>query len=326
MERMIPRPSFVKRTKSEAASSHELVFAVAQKNTEVLEVLLMQRSTPGESDYQKWMSYEEVHALSCNKEGSQAVLDWLSTHDVEVNWQSTHREYIKATATIAVWETMLSASFYEWADHSQKSELSHNGEVIHRTEHYSLPASIVPHISGVFNTVQVPPEWKPAYKLLKPNSKQLLGQQRVTPAFLNAFYNITPFQGTISNKVQQAVFETNGESFSPTDLTRFQDKYGLPRQDALAPYGRATTDCIHNSCYEGNLDVQYMMGMAPGVATIYWYTGTTDPFLTWITNVANSPNPPLVNSISWGSMEMVSVCSIFKWSMLIIIIYYVELC
>ena len=305
-ERMIPRSSFVKGTKSDAASTHELVFAVVQKNTEILEERLMQRSTPGTDNYQQWMSYEQVHELSCNPEGSVAVLDWLRTHDVQVTWQSTHQEYIKATATIATWEDILSASFYEYKDHSSKAELSHNDKTIHRAESYSLPTSVAEHVSGVFNTVQVPPEWKPAYSVLKQNSKQLLSSTRVTPAFLNSFYKITPFTGKVSPKVQQAVFETNGESFSPGDLTRFQDKFGLPRQAALAPYGHATTDCIHNSCFEGNLDVQYLMGIAPGVTTIYWYTGTSDPFLTWITNVANTPNPPLVNSISWGSIEAVS--------------------
>jgi len=307
MERMIPRPSFVKGMKSDAASTHELVFAVVQKNTEVLEEQLMLRSTPGTENYQQWMSYEQVHDLSSNIEGSRAVLEWLSVHDVQVTWQSTHQEYIKATATIATWENVLSASFYEWTDQSQKAELSHKEKTIHRAEHYSLPTSVDKHISGVFNTVQVPPEWKPSYNVLKQDSKRLLSGGRVTPAFLNSYYKIAPFTGTVSPAVQQAVFETNGESFSPGDLTRFQDKFGLPRQAALAPYGHATTDCIHNSCYEGNLDVQYLMGIAPGVATIYWYTGTSDPFLTWITNVANSPNPPMVNSISWGSIEMVGL-------------------
>eukprot|EP01032_Pedospumella_encystans_P031855 gene31855-35958_t len=56
---MIPRASFVRGTKSDAVSTHELVFAVVQKNTEVLEEQLMQRSTPGTDHYQQWMSYEQ---------------------------------------------------------------------------------------------------------------------------------------------------------------------------------------------------------------------------------------------------------------------------
>lgn len=309
MERMIPRSNFVKGTKSNAATKHELVFAIVQRNSQELETLLMQRSIPGEEHYQQWLSYDEVHSLSCNPDGSQAVLDWLHAHDVEVSWQSTHQEYIKATATIGTWEDLLSTSFYEWTDHSMKTSLAHKDRVIHRSEQYSLPASVAAHLSGVFNTVQVPPEWKPAYSLRNQDDKQFVLErkdgQMVTPTLLKSLYKITPFEGKVSEKVQQAVFETSGESFSQSDLTRFQDKYGLPHQAALAPYGRDTTDCRTHSCYEGNLDVQYLMGLAPGVATIYWYTGTSDPFLTWITDVANSPTPPLVNSISWGSMEVV---------------------
>ena len=37
----------------------------------------------------------------------------------------------------------------------------------------------------------------------------------------------------------------------------------------------------------------------------------SDPFVAWVTDVANTVNPPLVNSMSWGSIEQVSVvCSV----------------
>ena len=58
----------------------------------------------------------------------------------------------------------------------------------------------------------------------------------------------------------------------------------------------------------GNLDIQYIMGVAQNTASIYWYEAGTpylDPFVQWVTDIANSPNPPLVNSMSWGSSELV---------------------
>jgi tripeptidyl-peptidase-1 len=45
------------------------------------------------------------------------------------------------------------------------------------------------------------------------------------------------------------------------------------------------------------------MGIAQDTATFFWYDGNRNPFLSWITEVSNDPNPPLSNSISWGSIE-----------------------
>ena len=50
------------------------------------------------------------------------------------------------------------------------------------------------------------------------------------------------------------------------------------------------------------------MGVAQNTVSIYWYEGGTpylDPFVQWITDVANSPNPSFTNSMSWGSSEFV---------------------
>ena len=43
--------------------------------------------------------------------------------------------------------------------------------------------------------------------------------------------------------------------------------------------------------------------------SIYWYvdnSGAEDPFVSWITDVAATPDPPRSNSISWGCNEYVS--------------------
>jgi hypothetical protein len=47
------------------------------------------------------------------------------------------------------------------------------------------------------------------------------------------------------------------------------------------------------------------MGIAQQVATIYWYNFGRDPFVEWILEVANDPNPPASNGISWSATEQV---------------------
>jgi hypothetical protein len=50
------------------------------------------------------------------------------------------------------------------------------------------------------------------------------------------------------------------------------------------------------------------MGIAQHTSTVYWYVDSdTDPFVVWITQVADMTNPPLVHSISWGAVEQVRI-------------------
>ena len=57
------------------------------------------------------------------------------------------------------------------------------------------------------------------------------------------------------------------------------------------------------------MDIQYIMGVAQKTISIYWYEGgansTLDPYVLWLVDVAADPNPPLTNSMSWGSNEIV---------------------
>lgn len=319
IESQVPRKSFAKGKRSDAYVVHELIFSVQQSNLDELDRILLKRSTPGDSEYQKWLTFDEVGTLTTNPKATRSVLDWLSTiAGVTVTWKSIRSEYIKAEAPIAVWENVLGTTFYEWHDQSQTRGIHNGDKVVHRALDYSLPVHMVPHIAAVFNTVQVPPEFKPKYrKKIGQGGDHFKTNLRVQPAdtladeppgvvtipFLNQLYKITSNTGNAQH--QQSVFETAGEDFSPADLAQFQRTYHLPNQPVSSTFGHDTTDCVSHDCYEGNLDVQYMMGIAQQTATIYWYTSGNDPFIEWITDVANTRNPPLVNSISWGIVEQV---------------------
>lgn len=107
----------------------------------------------------------------------------------------------------------------------------------------------------------------------------------------------------------QSVFETQSMYFSPSDLKQFQNKFNLFNQTALVKAGYATTGtCGFDNCGEGNLDIQYIMGISQHTPSTYWYvTNTTemDPFLLYLIQLGESSKPPLVNSISWGGIEQV---------------------
>ena len=122
---------------------------------------------------------------------------------------------------------------------------------------------------------------------------------------MNSYYGVTSNTG--NSLGSQAVFESLGQYYSPSDLALFQENYNLPSDNVDAVVGGYESDeaCATdaNNCVEANLDVQYMMAMSQLTPTTYWYEGATDSFLAWIQAVADSSSPPLVNSISYGSIE-----------------------
>ena len=85
---------------SHPGTLHKLVFAVKQNNFIEADALLMERSTPGSSRYQEWLTFEEMDELTSNIEGAAAVLNWLAENGVTVMDTTMHFEYI-AFASIA---------------------------------------------------------------------------------------------------------------------------------------------------------------------------------------------------------------------------------
>ena len=136
--------------KADATSDHEVVFALKQLNMDYLERTVNERSTPGSLLYQEWMSFDEIGAITANEEGYKIVMEWLNNFNVTVTWKSAWNHYFKVTGSIDTFETMFTAEFFNWIN----TETNH---AFVRSETYHLPATVAPHVSCVFNTVQAPP-------------------------------------------------------------------------------------------------------------------------------------------------------------------------
>lgn len=316
-EKLQLRDSFVRMSRSDSADHHEVVIAVKQRNIRELQRQALARSTPGDPRYQQWMSFEEVGELVANVEGYDAVMAWLHEHDVPVLWVSRRKEYIRAGAPIQKWEAMLQTTFYQHRDTSRSSA----PHVYHRCSSYHLPSLLARHVQTIFNTVQAPPVMSSKYSLEDLSVfataerrgdgllRSYLRAERadtsrprtpfsdrsepagmdsaaspngvVTVEFLNDFYQIRTNMGSLS--LNQSVFATLNEYFSPDDLTLFQQYYDLTVQPALSIGNHSIHNCSQSgiSCFEGNLDIQYIMGIGQATSTVYWFVpADSDPFVT----------------------------------------------
>ncbi len=84
-EKMNRRSDFIMKSKANPNAPHEMIFAVKQKNLEVLEKMVIDRATPGNPNYLKWMTFNEVGELTSNFEAAEATTKWLESHDIKVS-------------------------------------------------------------------------------------------------------------------------------------------------------------------------------------------------------------------------------------------------
>jgi subtilase family serine protease len=133
-----------------------------------------------------------------------------------------------------------------------------------------------------------------------------------TPEFLSDLYDI-PYGLNVRHGSTQAVAEWYNESWNPTDLYDFLKLVGLKPQHISVDnvYGN-NPPSQYLAGGEAQLDVEYIMALAPDAETSFYSIGDYNPyspenenFLTWMYIVGNQTNPPYVHSLSYGDIESV---------------------
>ena len=120
---------------------------------------------------------------------------------------------------------------------------------------------------------------------------------------MKQLHNVTIDQATSKGGPSQGVALFGGQFYSPSDLDAFQSKYGVPHV--------VVEDLNDNEPgtpgNEASLDVQYITGLGAGVPTWFMhYACTTQdckPFWSWMMQIANVTDPPMVQSVSVGTTE-----------------------
>jgi len=226
------------------------------------------------------------------------------------HWRCPSSGYFKANATIARWEALLSTRFVLWA---RKSPGATQDRVL-LAESYSVHPDVAAHVFHIFNVVDPP---STLHSKVKNRQLASNGGGTVTPSVIAKLYKQSATSGHSGHS--QSVFSTSEEYFSQTDLIAFQQKHGLKVQEAVSVGAHSlsspktcSTPTAPTSfdCFEGNLDIQYIMGTAQDTRTIYHYVGDSNPFVAYITAVSGQADPPKVMSISWGSTEQAMSSSV----------------
>eukprot|EP01031_Cornospumella_fuschlensis_P032649 gene32649-39474_t len=273
------------KQKAEGDKLHTVVIAIKPRNMEALERILHEVSDPSNVKYGQHLTNDEVGELTGNRDSTEYVISYLQENGVTEIVQTPQGDYITASAPIRIFERILNCEFYDY------SAKNNENFVITRTSEYFLEEHLVGHVKTIFHTVHFPPthyldHYHKRKSLGKLNTMANLAGY-VTPQVLKDLYNIDISLG--SSRTSQAVYESIGQTMSASDLAYFQHYFNLTVQTVSTVIGGHSSDrvCKQNpdDCVEANLDVQYMMAVAPHVLTTYYYWGGQDFMVDWLVQV-----------------------------------------
>jgi tripeptidyl-peptidase I len=276
---------------------HNVIFAIHQKNIPFIGELLVNVSKPGHPQYGQHLTRAQVGELTSNSQSTDYVMSYLSNHDVEIKASSLYGEYISVKGKIAVFESMFQTEFYHYHN-------ARNNKTSINADKYTVDRVLKDHISAVFNVIHLPVQHRDLS--IRRHDMELMDDQVASPNVLKEQYNIVSMRG--SGDVSQAVFSSLENYYSPSDLAQFQETYNIPKQTVSSIGGNRQSDskCRENInlCAESNLDVQYLTSIAQRTPTFFFYEPqSSNTFISWIYSVSSESNPPLVNSLSYGSYE-----------------------
>jgi tripeptidyl-peptidase I len=282
------RTDLTKQTAIRSDHVHEVVFVVQQKRMDHITRLLHEVSDPTSPNYGQHLSGEQISAITSNHEARDTISDFLNTNGVLTISETLSGDFITANAPISVWEEVFDTTFFIFTQRHLNGDL----EEIVRAETYSIPRELDLHVESVLNTVELPV--RTSRRLYRTSST--LADRRMREL------STAPTGFLLPPDIRAY--------FSQSSLAYFQQYMSFqPLQPALNVGGFESDDPALEST-EGDLDIQYLMGISPTSPTTFWHASSG--WVSWLTAVLNNPNPPLVHSISYGSDEQYTSLSTFN--------------
>ena len=147
------RTDLVKHDRVSPHHVHEVMFAIQQRNLDILTEMLHDIADPDSSNYGQHKTRAEIEEISSNPESCDAVVRFLEESGATVVSQSHHGEYVTAHAPISLWENLLNTEFFVFHHTHPKNDVI---AALVRAEEYSVPKELHEHVASVLQTIQMP--------------------------------------------------------------------------------------------------------------------------------------------------------------------------
>jgi tripeptidyl-peptidase-1 len=277
------------------SESINVVVQVAQRNIELLKDTALSVSDPRSPRYGQFLSSAEISAMTApSPADTEAVARWLSPACTFAKVDHA-TGIIRATLNVKDASTLLDTKFSR----------VHNGftdQQTLRAGEYSVPQGVANKIDAIFGLhgLPTPPKSVEIESFQPPIPSKI---PAALPDVITKAYKISG-KASGSEKVRQAVAEFQGQTMNQTDVETFFQKY-VPD----APAKDATVYAFHGEPKQGGdgieamLDIEFIMGVAPGVKTEFYEQMNMDfcaDLKNWTSLLLSEDDAPLVHSVSYG--------------------------
>eukprot|EP00998_Keelungia_sp_KM082_P009393 NODE_556_length_1813_cov_78.174377_g547_i0.p1 GENE.NODE_556_length_1813_cov_78.174377_g547_i0~~NODE_556_length_1813_cov_78.174377_g547_i0.p1 ORF type:complete len:553 (+),score=148.18 NODE_556_length_1813_cov_78.174377_g547_i0:71-1729(+) len=255
---------------------------------------VLEITNPASTKYAEYMSNEEIRDMIAPAPADLASVEgWLKSYGIEYTISTLH-DKIQLHSTVGQVQRLLSTQV-------QKVELG--SQKAFRADAITIPSEL--HIvESVFGVHGLPLPANSPYTISPVKSSAPEVNVKVTPKVIESTYNISGVTITGSTTNRQAVAEFQSQFWRPDDGTKFfQDFVPNAPSGADAIYKVVGKNDPSFSGDEAALDVEYIMGVAPGLKTEFWSWPQSQfcaDLVQWSEKIYSDTDGPNVHSVSYG--------------------------
>merc|ERR1712166_318249 len=227
----------------------------------------LEASNPRSLKYGQYLSIEEIARLTAPSDiAVEAVTQWLA-NSLPATAINQRASTLEITCSLAQAEALFSTQFGMLYNNNTRQAVVRAGD-------FSLPEHLEQHVAAVFGLHGLP---LPPRRLSAPNGNPAVDAAAVTPDVLAKQYGITGVNPKADTRNSQAVAEFN-DYIDPADLSQFFAKF-------VTGYKVGVDDVVSKFVgylnkpkgqLEASLDIQYMMGVSPGIKSEFWLYNSMD--------------------------------------------------
>ncbi|KAJ7764050.1 family S53 protease-like protein [Mycena maculata] len=295
----------------------ELLIAIVQSNITGLAKMVDAVSFPSSPSYGQYLTPAQVAKyIKPQAESLSAVTDWFGPNVASLKPFSPAGDILKVSVTVEQAEGLFNTTFSTYT-------YSANGQEMIRALNYSLPSTMQKHILYAHPIVSFAPPPQHASQNTMYKRKATLNRRQALvpcediarPVCIQEFYGIpnTTISGSKTNSIGVAGYNTatDDEYANHDDLATFLKEF---RPDvagntfSVALLNGAQNLQNNSGGLEGNIDIQYTVGVAGDVPTTYVLdqnlNGDAVTFYMDIINwLLTQEKPPTVFTTSYANEE-----------------------
>ena len=290
---------------------------IKQNGMEMVYQALKMVSDPRHPQYGQYWDWEQMVQHTHDLPRLKSTLGFLNDKGLTTEAISADSLWIVASMNFSQATDVFNTRCFTFACRALES--SPESVEVRRCQSFDIPSELLEFVDLIGGLT----EW-PEPVFISSSKRPRLNKADSVPSYwppgpyldimaLKSYYNCDPASHVTSPFTTGSVFEVNAptETYNPPDLSAFQGLSDLPLQPVtqFAGSGTVSIGCANWACIEPMLDVEMFLGIAPNTNFTYWTTNVIpvppagNTVLQWLVDLAATPNPPLIHSISWGPPE-----------------------